>query len=422
MVIAQAPVSITVDAERRTRFLRGAALTLDDLTRAGREHLVDAVRDHEPVTWMPALGGWLVTSRDAAREVLSPTTPMTVEVEQNMVRNSLGPMMLTSDGESHDTQRRPFEAPFRNRDIEARYGERITALAHRLIDELGTAAHAGEPFDLGARFASPFAVLMAGELLGLSLTDTERIDGFYSDFAGAMEYSGDPEPMRRADAARDELTALLLDELASARQNPGHSLTSQVANDASHGLSDLEVAAQLRVVLFGAIETIQASVMNTLYLLAQHPDQEAAAMDDRTLLTGAQEEARRLIPPVSFIERWAAAPVTIAGVDIPEHEFVGVSVLAANRDPAHFDDPLRFDIRRPNASRSLSFSFGVHACLGLHLARAQTTGAITALWDRLGRLQVVEAAEPEGFAFRKPAVMRVRVGVSGMSHETSHES
>lgn len=407
MVITQAAVSPDVEAERRARFPLGARLAIDDLSLAGREHLLDELREQEPITWMPELGGWLVTSRDAAREVLNPTAPMTVEVEQNMVRNSLGPMMLTSDGASHDAQRRPFEAPFRNRDIELRYGERITALAHRLIDELGPGARAGEPFDLGSRFASPFAVLMAGELLGLSLDDTERIDGFYSDFAGAMEYTGDPEPMRRADAARVELTALLLDELAAARRTPAHSLTSQVANDASHGLSDDELAAQLRVVLFGAIETIQASVMNTLYLLAEHPDQEAAAMDDRSLLAGAQEEARRLIPPVSFIERWTAAPVTIAGVEVPAHEFVGVSVLAANRDPAHFDDPLRFDITRANASRSLSFSFGVHACLGLHLARAQTTGAIAALWDRLGRLRVIEAPEPEGFAFRKPAVMRV---------------
>lgn len=407
MAIVQAAVGSELDAQRRARFPLGAALTVDDLSLAGRERRVDEVREHEPVTWMPELGGWLVTSRDAAREVLSPTAPMTVEVQQNMVRNSLGPMMLTSDGESHDGQRRPFEAPFRNRDIELRYGERITALAHRLIDDLGPAAHAGEPFELGARFASPFAVLMAGELLGLTLHDTERIDGFYSDFAGAMEYTGDPEPLRRADAARAELTALLLDELETARRSPSHSLTSQVANDAAHGLDDEQLAAQLRVVLFGAIETIQASVMNTLYLLAQHPEQEAAAMDDRTLLAGAQEEARRLIPPVSFIERWSATPLDIAGVSIPEHEFVGVSVLAANRDPAHFDDPLRFDITRPNASRSLSFSFGVHACLGLHLARAQTTGAITALWDRLGRLQVVEAAAPEGFAFRKPAHMLV---------------
>jgi hypothetical protein len=407
MVITQAAVTDEVDAARRERFPLGARLTIEDLSRAGREHVLDDLREHEPLTWMPELGGWLATSRDAAREVLSPTAPMTVEVEQNMVRNSLGPMMLTSDGDSHDAQRRPFEAPFRNRDIEARYGERIATLAHRLIDELGAGALAGQVWDLGARFASPFAVLMAGELLGLSLTDTERIDEFYSDFAGAMEYSGDPEPLRRADTARAELTALLLDELASARRTPGHSLTSQVANDASHGLTDEQLAAQLRVVLFGAIETIQASVMNTLYLLAEHPEQEMAALDDRSLLAGAQEEARRLIPPVSFIERWSAEPVVIAGVPVPAGEFVGVSVLAANRDPAHFPEPLRFDLARANASRSLSFSFGVHACLGLHLARAQTTGAITALWDRLGRLRVVEAAEPEGFAFRKPAVMRV---------------
>ena len=75
MVITQAAVSPDVESERRARFPLGARLTIDDLSLAGREHLLDELREQEPMTWMPELGGWLVTSRDAAREVLSPRPP-----------------------------------------------------------------------------------------------------------------------------------------------------------------------------------------------------------------------------------------------------------------------------------------------------------------------------------------------------------
>ena len=79
----------------------------------------------------------------------------------------------------------------------------------------------------------------------------------------------------------------------------------------------------------------------------------------------------RLIPPVAFIERWTPAPTALGGVELGRGEFVGVSTLAANRDPEVFEDPLRFDVRRENARHHLAFSFGVHHCLGFNMARLQ---------------------------------------------------
>jgi cytochrome P450 len=219
-----------------------------------------------------------------------------------------------------------------------------------------------------------------------------------------MVYDGNPEPQRQAARAREHLNLILHRELDRSRQQSSRSITSLVAGSDA-GITDDEIVAQLRVIMFGAIETIQASIMNTLLLLLRHPEQMAAVRDDLALLTGAGEEARRLIPPVSFAERWTREAMAVDGVTIPAGEFVGVSILAANRDPEVFEDPLRFDVRRKNSSRALTFSFGPHACLGLHVARLETRIALEEILDGLPGLRLADHASPGGFAFRRPAAM-----------------
>ena len=387
----QVVVSESEDAQRRQAFPAGAAVTLADLESAGREHVLDDLREREPVTWLPALGGWLVTAREPARQILLPKSGATVEAEQNMVRASLGRMMLTVDGEEHERYRQPFEVPFRARESERLFAESIRAYARELIARIDGQA------ELTYAFAAPFAVGVAAQVIGLPLDDVQRIDSFYTAFAGAMEYTGDPEPLRRAEAARAELTALLLEGLGRSKVVEASDLTPE------------EVAAQLRVVMFGAIETIQASVLTTLMLLLQHPDAMAQVRADRSLLTGAVDEAIRWMPPVAFMERWTREPVTLAGVEIGEREFVGISVIAANRDPSVFEDPLRFDIHRSNSRHGLSFSSGEHHCLGVHLARMQTVIALEEMLDAWPSIDLVSVTAPSGFAFRRPADMVVSV-------------
>jgi cytochrome P450 len=390
-MLDQVVVSEREDAQRRQAFPAGAAVTLADLEEAGREHVLDELREREPVTWLPALGGWLITAREPARQILLPKSGATVEAEQNMVRASLGRMMLTVDGEEHERYRQPFEAPFRAREVEREFGTPIRELARELIGRID-----GET-ELTEAFAAPFAVGAAAQVIGLPLDDVPRIDGFYAAFAGAMEYTGDPEPLARAEAARAELTDLLIEGLARSKVVEKSDLTPE------------QVAAQLRVVMFGAIETIQASVLTTLMLLIQHPEAMAEVRADRSLLAGAVDEAIRWMPPVAFMERWTREPVTLAGVEIGEREFVGVSVIAANRDPSVFADPVRYDIHRANSRHGLSFSSGEHHCLGVHLARMQTVTALEEMLDAWPSVDLVSVTPPSGFAFRRPSDMAVRV-------------
>ena len=394
-MLDQVVVSESEDAQRRQAFPAGAAVTLDDLEQAGREHVLDELREREPVTWLPALGGWLITAREPARQILLPKSGATVEAEQNMVRASLGRMMLTVDGEEHERYRQPFEVPFRARESERLFAESIRAYARELVAGIDRAALSTSGVELTEAFAAPFAVGVAAQVIGLPLDDVRKIDSFYSAFAAAMEYTGDPEPLQRAEAARAELTALLLE---------GRSQVVEASD-----LTPEEVAAQLRVVMFGAIETIQASVLTTLMLLLQHPESMAQVRADRSLLAGAVDEAIRWMPPVAFMERWTREPVTLAGVEIGEREFVGVSVIAANRDPSVFEDPLRFDIHRSNARHGLSFSSGEHHCLGVHLARMQTVIALEEMLDAWPSIELVSVTPPSGFAFRRPADMVVSV-------------
>ena len=265
----------------------------------------------------------------------------------------------------------------------------------RLLDRLAPAAAC----ELASEFAEPFAIGVAGDILGLSLDDVARIQGFYEAFAGAMTYDGDPEPQRRADAARDAFNAILIDELARVRREPDGSITSAVANDPAAALADDEIVAQLRVILFGAIETVESMIVNTILLLLENPAELDSVLAEPELVGNAVEESMRLIPPVAFIERWTTRPTSLGEVALERGEFVGVSTLAANRDPVVFADPLRYDVRRANARHHLAFSFGIHHCLGFNLARLQGTLATAAILKRFRDLALVEA----------PRATRVRV-------------
>ena len=219
-----------------------------------------------------------------------------------------------------------------------------------------------------------------------------------------MVYDGDPEPQRLADAARGELNAVLHADLARCRREPDASITSQVSNDPDPGVDDDEAVAQLRVIMFGGIETIQAAIMNTLLLLLRDPAQLEAVRADAS---AARERGRGVAAP-DPAGRLHRALDGGAHHDRRRSSSGPASSSEARCSPptatrATFADPLRYDVHRENARRHLAFSFGEHFCLGAHLARLEITEALGHLLDRLPGLRLVACEEPAGFAFRRPA-------------------
>ena len=191
MLVHQAQVDPATDAARRARFPAGAALTFADMEQAGREPALDALREAEPVSWVPAIGGWLVTS----------------------------------DGDEHARLRKPFEPPFKIGAVERTFTDAIREEATSLLD--GQAGHGGDRRD---RRAIRCPVRRAdGRPLGISLEDTRQINAFDRAFAAASVYDGNPEPQRLADKARAGLNQLLHRELDRSRQQRGRSITSMVA-------------------------------------------------------------------------------------------------------------------------------------------------------------------------------------------------
>jgi cytochrome P450 len=130
---------------------------------------------------------------------------------------------------------------------------------------------------------------------------------------------------------------------------------------------------------------------------------------DRSLGAQAVEESLRLEPAAARVDRYATADTELAGASIRQGDLVIVSLTAANRDPATFADPDRFDISRPNSRSHLAFAQGPHACVGIHLARLETGSALDAVLDAWPDVQLeAGSTPPSGVIFRKPRSLPVR--------------
>jgi hypothetical protein len=170
------------------------------------------------------------------------------------------------------------------------------------------------------------------------------------------------------------------------------------------------VISNAAVQLFGGIETTEGMICNAMLHLLSEPAQLDLVRADPRLLPGAVEESLRLEPAAAVVDRYATRDTGIGGAGIRRGDPVTVSLAGANRDPAVFPEPDRYDIRRPNSARHLTFARGPHFCLGAHLARLEATTAVAALLGGLPglRLGTEQPPAPYGLIFRKPAALRVR--------------
>ena len=356
------------------------------------------LREETPVAWIPALGMWMVTRRDDALAAMRDADGLTVDDPRFSTGRITGPSMLSTDGAEHTRHRAPFARPFRLAPVRERFDEAVAAATNELIDRFagdGTA-------ELRTALAGPLAARTMLIALGFDTTDEAEVLGWYGDIVDAVTRitAGEDDPPTGHAAYRALAAALL----AAADRDPGTSLLADAAHEAS-GLTPDEVAANAAVLLFGGIETTEGMIANLLHHLLTNPTALDAVRANESLIDGAIEESLRLEPAAAVVDRYATRPVHLAGVEIPAGDPVTLSIAGANRDPAVFTEPDRFDPSRSNARLHATFATGPHVCLGMHLARLEARAALAALLDRLPNLHADPArpSAPRGLVFRKPA-------------------
>ena len=389
----------------------GASITLDDLAGDVHPHLA-RLRATEPVSWLPALGGWLVTARDPALEVLRDAEAYTVDDPRFSTARVVGPSMLSTDGDEHGRHRAPFAPPFQAAAVRDGFEAWTAAEARRLAGDVARDLDRHGRADLRAALAGPLAVAVIARALGLVDDDPGRILGWYRAISAGVE--GVNVGRDVGDDTRRAVADLRAEVDRTVAEAAG-SMLAAVADDGS--LSADEVFSNTAVVMFGAIETSEGMTANALAHLLGAPDQLAAVRADRSLVAGAVEESLRMEPAATLVDRYATRDVELAGVAIGAGDLVTVSLAGANRDPAMFADPDRYDAARPEVDLQLAFVKGPHLCLGRHLARLQTVAALDAVLDLLP--DAVLDMDPDagtddgstgarGLVFRKPAAVPVR--------------
>jgi cytochrome P450 len=357
------------------------------------------MRERAPLSWVPALGGWLVLRRDVALQVMVDAEAFTVDDPRFSTGRVVGRSMLTLDGAEHERHRAPFVPPFRGSAVR----ERFAGVVAREVDRLLDAVEAAERAELRRGFAGPLAATVVTHALGLRATETGAVLRWYDAIVAAVtEVTAGgqiPAPGREAFADLRAAIEPVLDG------EPGSSLLAA----AGGGLSRAEVVSNAAVLLFGGIETTEGMIANAILHLLSAPDQLALVRAEPRRLANAIDESLRLEPAAAMVDRYATTDVELGDAAIRRGDLVRVSVTAANRDPAAFTDPDRFDVTRENARQHLAFARGPHVCIGVHLARLETHTAVGRLLERFPRLRLDPArpSAPSGLVFRKPTELNV---------------
>jgi hypothetical protein len=301
-------------------------------------------------------------------------------------------MMLMRDPPDHTRLRGLVTKAFTARRIEA-LRDGIHVLTDRLLDKVLPAGRMDAIRDL----AFPLPVLVICELLGIPERDRERfVTG--SSSGGALL---NPTPPTRQELDRANVGTLassayfetLFDER---RRDPKDDLITQLvqAEEAGDRLSTTELRANVSLLFAAGHETTVNLIGNGLYSLLRHSDQWQILRDDPTLVENAIEEILRFESPVQAVGRTVAEPIELSGVALEKHDIVVSLVGAANRDPAVFDDPEKFDVTRKDL-RPLSFGGGIHFCLGAQLARIEAAVVLETMLRRCPNLKLLDSDNPK---------------------------
>ncbi|HEX8109662.1 MAG TPA: cytochrome P450 [Kofleriaceae bacterium] len=344
---------------------------------------------------------YIVVAHDAATRVLLDGKTFSSAVYARSLGRVFGHSIIEMDEPEHSRYRSLIQRAFSKRALDRWEHELVRPIVSRMIDRFATRGRA----DLVRELTFPFPVSVIAGMIGVDEAD---LPAFHRMATEALSVTADPERGIRASQGLRELFAHTLPERRAAPRDDLMSVLAAAELDGTR-LDDEAIYAFLRLLAPAGAETTYRSLSNLLFGLLRHPDQLDALRADRALMPQAIEEGLRWEPPLLGIPRRTTREVEIDGVVVPAGATVSVNLGAANRDEARFPEPDAFDIFRPQKTH-VAFATGAHRCLGLHLARMESTVALNALLDRLSNLRLDPAAEDvhiSGLTFRSPLALPV---------------
>ena len=292
--------------------------------------------------------------------------------------------MMDSDPPDHTRLRSLVGKVFSPRSIAA-----LEPLVIQLVDEsLDRIADVGSANLIDAfAFPLPFAVI--SKMMGMPNIDTKRLLELTETLVLALEPVGDPEVMKAIVQANVELCEMIREAIAWKRNNPADDLLTGLIQSAHNGdfLSDDELVAQILLLYIAGHHSTFNLLGNGVTALLRHPDQHALLRSNPGLIGNAVEEFLRYDSPTHQTRRITLGPYTIGDTEIPGGALIVALLGSANRDERMFGpdaDMLRLD--RELAHHHVSFSVGVHHCLGSALARLEGRVAISRLVNRFPKL------------------------------------
>jgi len=364
-----------------------------------------------------ALAHQLLRSDDFAVTAIGKTLPGPLGwlEERTTVKGRLHPLLppslLSVEPPAHTRYRKTVSSVFTTRAVAA-LRERVQQAAVELIDGIGDGT-VGPIVDVVDEYCSQLPVTVIGDILGVPDRDRPRILEFGELAAPSLDIGLSWSQYRRVESGLDGFNTWLADHIAALRRAPGDDLMSQLI-DASEGgtrLDDEELRATAGLVLAAGFETTVNLLGNGIRILLEHLDQLAMLLDRPELWPGAVEEILRLESPVQLSARIARVDTEVAGRNVQAGELVILYLAGANRDPAVFTDPHRFDVTRDNAGKHLSFSGGRHFCLGAALARAEGEVGLRAFFERYPDAQLAGAgSRRETRVLRGWSTLPIRLG------------
>ncbi|MFD4412835.1 cytochrome P450 [Streptomyces sp. NPDC058476] len=314
--------------------------------------------------------------------------------------------MLDLEPPDHTRIRRLVSKAFTPRTVEG-----LKPYVDRLAGELVAGLVEAGGGNLLTDVAEPLPVAVIAEMLGIPESDRAPLRPWSADICGMYELNPSEETAAKAVRASVEFTAYLKELIEARRKEPGEDLISGLiaAHDEGDRLTEQEMISTCVLLLNAGHEATVNATVNGWWALFRHPEQLAALRADHSLIPTAVEELMRYDTPLQLFERWVLDDIEVDGTTVPRGAEIALLFGSANHDPAVFDSPSDLDLSRKE-NPHISFSAGIHYCIGAPLARVELTASMTALLSHAPTLTLAEPpARKPNFVIRGLEGLRVEL-------------